>query len=97
MESPHLCQVCEIKEQNNIVHDQVLRERMQTTETKFLGRIKQILAGEWQSMGEKNHEKEFHSSARGMWVGGKDWASWQKDQKTSKGLTIYTSKGLQQT
>lgn len=82
MESPHLCQVCEIKEQNNIVHDQDLRERMQTTETKYLGRKKQILAGEW----EKNYEKEFHLSARGMRVGGKDRASWQKDQKTSKGL-----------
>lgn len=58
---------------------------MQTTETKYLERErkkKQILAGEW----EKNYEKEFHLSARGTRVGSKDRASWQKDQKTSKGL-----------
>lgn len=51
MESPHLCQVCENKEQNNVVHDQDLRERMQTTETKYLGRKKkQILAGDWEKL-----------------------------------------------
>lgn len=82
MESPHLSQVCENKEQNNVVHDQDLRERMQTTETKYSGRKKTDLS--W-GVG-KNCEKEFHLSARGMRVGGKDRASWQKDQKTSQGL-----------
>lgn len=55
MESPHLCQVCEINEQNNIVHDQVFlkRENADNWNQVLREKKKQILAGEWQLMGKR--------------------------------------------
>lgn len=90
LESPRLWQVCEMKEQNNTVQDQVLVERMQTTTTEYLGRKKkktQLLAGEWQSRGEITR-RNFFQVQEGMRVGDKDWASWQKDQKPSPRSTL---------
>lgn len=65
LESPRLWQVCEMKEQNNTVQDQVLVERMQTTTTEYLGRKKKNPALSWGvTVKGGNHAKEFLSGAR---------------------------------